>query len=260
MVADALATSGLEMDRQTRRPPVTSAFDVRLVARQDVAAATMAFHFTRPAGFHFRAGQAVTLTLLSPPITDSKGDRRTFSIASAPSADDMVIVSRMRESAFKRVLRTMPLGTTVRMRGPFGKFVIAPNEKAIVMLAGGIGITPFLSMVRDALDVHDGRTVHLFYANRAVADAAFLQELRDAARHNLRFRFIPAVSTACDADLWDGELGSIDHAMLERHLTNWKDPAYYIAGPPGMVTALQRLLANIGVAPDRLHTDEFYGY
>src|SRR5215470_10539742 len=119
--------------------------------REEIAAGTMAFHFDKPLGFEFRAGQFLYLTLIEPPETDSEGNTRTFTIASAPSDPDLMIATRMRDTAFKRVLRSMPLGKPMKIAGPGGSFTLHNNPaKAAVFLAGGIGITPFFSMARHA--------------------------------------------------------------------------------------------------------------
>jgi len=115
--------------------------------REQIAEGTIAFHFEKPAGFEFRAGQFLDWTLINPPETDAEGNTRAFSIVSAPFESD-VIATRMRDTAFKRVLRSMPLGTEVKIDGPSGSFTLHKNSaKPAVFLAGGIGITPFVSMV-----------------------------------------------------------------------------------------------------------------
>src|SRR5262249_60368327 len=125
--------------------------DLPLRRRDPVAEGTMAFRFDKPAGFIHRAGQTLDFTLIDPPETDAEGNTRTFSIASAPDDAEIAIATRMRGSAFKRVLGSVPLGTKVGAEGPFGSFTLHNNvSKPGVFLAGGIGITPFRSMIRDA--------------------------------------------------------------------------------------------------------------
>src|SRR5579883_3160595 len=92
--------------------PLTG-FRTTLLDRNDVAEGTMAFHFAKPLGFSFKAGQAVDLTLLNPPETDSEGNIRTFSIASPPFEEQLTFATRMRDTAFKRSLKVAPLGTEI---------------------------------------------------------------------------------------------------------------------------------------------------
>jgi ferredoxin-NADP reductase len=126
-------------------------FRTGLLSRNSVAEGTMAFHFARPKGFSFKAGQAADLTLLNPPETDSEGNIRTFSIASPPFEEQLTFATRMRDTAFKRSLKVVPLGTEIQIAPPSGSFTLHKNaNKPAVFLAGGIGITPFLSVIRQA--------------------------------------------------------------------------------------------------------------
>jgi ferredoxin-NADP reductase len=237
-------------------------FDTQLVSKQTIAEGTMAFHFAKPAGFRFTAGNAVNVTLVDPPQTDSKGDTRTFSIVSAPSEGELMFATRMRDSAFKRVLKDAPAGTRARLAQPGGEFTLeAGDGRPAVLLAGGIGITPFVSMSRHAANERLARPVWLFHSNRRPEDAPFLDELTALERRNPHYRY---VGTMTDMDHsarpWNGERGFIDQAMLRRHLGDLSTAVYYIAGPPAMVEAMQRMLAGSGVPEDTVRTDEFYGY
>ena len=140
-------------------------YETRLTASETVAEGTMAFHFAKPADFKFQAGQSMNVSLIDPPETDGKGNARSFSIASAPYEAELMIATRMRDTAFKRVLKSMPAGGRVGLRGPAGLFTLG--------LAANI---------------------------------------------------------------------------------------YYVAGPPGLVEAMQKMLVAAGVAEEAIHTDEFFGY
>ena len=108
----------------------------KLLNRVEVAEGTMAFHFEKPSGFAFKAGQAADLTLLNPPETDSEGNTRTFSIASAPYERQLLFVTRMRDTAFKRSLKKVPLGTEVQMSSPMGSFTLHKNSGKPAVLLG----------------------------------------------------------------------------------------------------------------------------
>ena len=164
---------------------------VKLKSRREIAEGTMAFHFEKPPGFAFKAGQALAWTLLDPPETDDESRMRNFSIASAPGEPDLMIATRMRDTAFKRVLKTMPLGTEVRIVGPFGSLILHQNaDRPAVFLAGGIGITPFRSMLRQAAEQKLPHHIFLFYSNRRPEDAAFLEELEELEKENSNYKFI----------------------------------------------------------------------
>jgi len=151
----------------------------KLMRREEVAKGTMAFHFEKPSGFNFKAGQFADVTLTNPPETDAEGNTRTFSIASPPFENELVFTTRMRDTAFKRSLKNVPLATEVNIGSAAGSFTLHKNPaKPAVFLAGGIGITPFLSIVRQADRDGLSHQLYLFYSNRRPEDAAFLNTLQ----------------------------------------------------------------------------------
>src|SRR5258708_311949 len=236
--------------------------ETRLARRETVAEGTMAFHFERPRGFAYDAGQNILMTLIEPPETDSQGPSRSFTLASAPHKPELMISTRMRDSAFKRVLKSAPLGLKVQIDGPNGVMVL--HEDAVrpaVFLAGGIGITPFLSMARHAAKQRLPHRIYLFYSNRHPEDAAFLDELRALERSNPSYRLVATMAAAeKSARPWTGETGFIRRDMLERHLPDIKAAVFYFAGPPAMTMAMQSMLAGMGVDENDMRSEEFYGY
>jgi ferredoxin-NADP reductase len=246
---------------ETSPPPAWPTFEAPLVGRELVAERTMAFLFTKPADWTYRAGQFIDITLLDPPETDAEGNTRGFSISSAPSEDVIMITSRLRDTAFKRVLQAMPLGTTVKIEGPFGDLHLHQASRPAVVLTGGIGITPFRSILLQT--IRSGGLpypVVVLYANRRPQDAAFLDELRALAEQDANLRFVPTMSGLEASDAWDGERGRIDGAMLRRHLDGLTNAIYYLTGPPGMVSGLRATLIDEGIDEDDIRTEEFTGY
>lgn len=239
-----------------------TAYDSRLLRRNLVAEGTMAFHLDKPPGFRHLAGQSLTMTLIDPPQTDGEGDRRTFTIASAPHESGLMIATRMRDTAFKRVLKAAPIGTTVKLDGPDGVMVLHDDAtRPAVFLAGGIGITPFLSIARHAAHHRLPHRLYLFYSNRRPEDAAFLEELQQMERSNPNYRLIATmVEPDKSSQSWAGETGFVRRDMLQRHLPDLKRPIYYCAGPPAMTMAMQAMLEDAGVPGDAMRSEEFYGY
>src|SRR5574340_1169234 len=165
---------------------------VKLKNRFEVAERTMAFQLEKPAGWTFKAGQAIDLTLLNPPETDAEGNTRGFSLASAPHEPDLMVATRLRDTAFKRVFQKLPLGAHIKIDGPFGNLTLHNNAaRPAVILAGGIGITPFRSMAVRAAQEKLTHRILLFYSNRRPEDAAFLDELDSLQRQNPNYQFIP---------------------------------------------------------------------
>jgi ferredoxin-NADP reductase len=236
--------------------------EVGLTRRITVAEGTMSFQFTRPPGFRFRAGQSLAMTLVDPPETDTKGNTRTFTIASAPHEAELMIATRMRDSAFKRFLKTAPPGTPVRIDGPNGEMVLHDDSgRPAVFLAGGIGITPFLSMARHASRERLPHRIYLFYSNRRPEDAAFLAELREMERFNPNYHLTAIMAEPeKSGQAWSGETGFIRRELLEGRLPDTASPVYYFAGPPAMAMAMQEMLQGMGVREDAMRYEEFYGY
>jgi ferredoxin-NADP reductase len=237
-------------------------FKIKLVSREEVAENTIAFHFEKPADFEFKAGQCAELTLLNPSENDFEGASRTFSIASAPSDFELMFATRIQDTAFKRVLKSCPIGTEISLDGPMGSFTLHANEKKpAVFLAGGIGITPFLSLILDASKKRLVHRLYLFYSNRRPEDAPFLDRLRTIEKENPNFRFIPTMTAIEKSQReWKGETGYIDQAMLMRHIPALDGPIYYVAGPPSMVDSLRDMLNATNVNEDDVRAEKFGGY
>jgi ferredoxin-NADP reductase len=128
-------------------------YQTTLLGRTEVAEDTMAFQFEKPHDFVFKAGQYIDLTLSGsePQRGPSDGMSHTFSIASSPFDEELVVTTRMRNAIFKQAISTLPIGSLARIAGPMGSFTLHNNTaRPAVFLAGGIGIAPFLSMVSHA--------------------------------------------------------------------------------------------------------------
>jgi ferredoxin-NADP reductase len=236
-------------------------YDTRLLRRETIAEGTMAFYFERPEGFDYLAGQRTVLSLLGVRDFDGYGSTRTFTLASAPHEPELMIATRMRDTAFKRALKAAPPGLRVRLDQPDGGLTLHADEtRPAVFIAGGIGVTPFRSIVRDAAYVRLPHRLWLFYSNRRPEDAPFLGELRALERENPRYRFVPTITGSSELP-WSGETGVINESMLRRHLDGAFDGAiFYVAGPPGMVMGMQDLLDGLGVPEDAVLDEQFYGY
>lgn len=242
---------------------------LKLTGRWPVAERTLEFRLDKPAGMTFKAGQFMDLTLIDPPETDAEGNTRGFSINSAPDEPELVFATRLRDTAFKRVLATMPLGTEIKVDGPFGDFTLHDDvRRPSVLLAGGIGITPFRSIARWAAHDRLPHTMLLFHANRRPEDAPFLDELAGLMRENPCFTFVPTMTQVNGSQQpWHGETGHITYALIQRYLKRAQasgkapsDPVYYVAGPPAMVVALRATLNEAGIDDDDIRTEQFTGY
>jgi ferredoxin-NADP reductase len=230
--------------------------------REEIADGTMAFHFEKPGGFVFKAGQFGDFTLINPGETDAEGNIRGFSLASAPYESDLMFATRMRDTAFKRVLKTMKVGTEVSLDAPYGSFTLHNNSRTpAVFLSGGIGVTPVRSIVLQAAHDNLPHQIFLFDSNRRPEDAAFLNELMEAQEKNPNYTFIGTMTEMEKSSRkWNGETGYITKPMLVKYIDDLTLPIYYIAGPAAMVTAMRKTLNDAGVDDDNIRIEEFSGY
>jgi ferredoxin-NADP reductase len=237
-------------------------YKVKLKAQKTLCAGTTAFYFEKPEPFEFQAGQFFNITLLNPHETDLEGSTRALSIASAPHEPNLMVAMRLRTSAFKRGLNSLPLGTELLLQGPFGSMTLPRNTtRPAVLLAGGIGITPFRSLIWSAAESFSPRRILLFYSVRVPEEAAFLEELREMEQRNMRYKFICTVTQPERTRmLWRGETGRISIPLLSKWIPDVTVPVYYIAGPPGMVTGVRQMLIGAGIAEEDIRAEEFYGY
>lgn len=237
-------------------------YTIKLKEKKEVAEGTIAFIFEKPAGFEFKGGQHADLTLVDPPETDAEGPSRTFSIVSAPAEPFLEFATRMRDTAFKRVLGKAAAGLELKLEGPFGSMTLHKDAaKPAVFLAGGIGITPFMSILRQASAEQLPHKIFLFYANRRPEDAAFIDELRELAEKNPNFKLIGVMSQMDKSkSAWEGERGYVNADLLRKYLPDPAAPIYYLAGPPQMVAAMREIIPAAGGDEDSVRSEDFAGY
>ena len=233
-------------------------YNVKLIKKEEVANETMAFHFEKPVGFTFKAGQFGDFTLLNPSETDEEGNIRGFSLAHAPYEEDLMIATRMRDTAFKRVLKNLPLGTELKLDAPYGDFVLHKTETTpAVFLTGGIGITPVRSIIAQATRDKLQHKITLFYSNKTPKETAFLKGLEVFAKGNPNFTFVPVMTRD---ETWTGEKGHITKEMLTKYIPDLATPIYYLSGPASMVATMRQILTDSGANEDNIKTEEFSGY
>jgi ferredoxin-NADP reductase len=208
----------------------------------------------------FAAGQYFWVTLLDPPYDDEKGPRRHITVVTSPNDRGVLgLATRIRDSAFKRSLAELPVGTETDVEQPKGAFVLPEEtEQPYVFIAGGIGITVFRCMLRYIAEENLPHRVTLVYSNRDRESTAFLGELRELEQAIPGLR---VVFTMTDDPGWDGETRRIDASMLRDHLdADLGAFTYLVAGPPGMVEAMEGLLNAEGIPDAQIQPERFSGY
>ncbi len=207
----------------------------------------------------FKAGQFFTLELLNPPYTDEKGNHRHFTIVNAPSEKNkLIMATRIRETGFKKSLKELPLGSEVEIGNIAGLFTLPSEEnKELVFIAGGIGITPFISMLRHIRQESLKYKISLFYFNRNPKATAYLQELETVAQELPDFQPIFAMT---GDESWTGEKAKMSPELLHKYLTSLSDKTYFISGPPKMVDEIKKVLIDSGISLKNIKTESFTGY
>jgi len=233
----------------------------RLATVDMVAEGTAAFTFELQDPFTFESGQTCDLTIPSPRYQDEKGSSRTFSITSVPGdLPRLTFATRLTGSAFKRTLVEGAPGLEVDVDGPYGSFVLHKNAaKPAVFFAGGIGITPFHSIIKDATARRLSHKLVLLYSNRTAGSTAFLADLEAAKRENPNFQLIATITDPGAAGTWRYSTGLMNAAFIKPHLQN-SNAIYYLAGPPSFVSAMRAALGELDADPDNIRTEEFSGY
>jgi ferredoxin-NADP reductase/nitrite reductase/ring-hydroxylating ferredoxin subunit len=210
---------------------------------------------------------------------DPRGPIRHFTISSSPTEDFVMITTRIRDTPYKRRLSSLEEGTIVKVRGPQGKFVLHDDySKPAVFLSGGIGVTPFRSMIKYATDKQLPIRIVMFDSNRNRENTLFKKEFDEYVKINRNLKIVYTIteeeeekqgaegaisSSSPTRQQWTGERGRIDKDMLTKHLIDdeIRSSIFYTCGPPGMIKAMQDIIQNdLKIPKDRIKVEEFTGY
>jgi ferredoxin-NADP reductase len=223
---------------------------LKLVARKKESPGVESFIFKPEKPLVWKAGQFLHY-VLNHPKTDDRGSDRWFTIASAPYERNVMITTRFAEtkgSTFKKTLKALKAGDTIEFSDLDGDFLVSDARKDYVFIAGGIGITPFRSILKQF--AHEGKRlrVQLLYANRKHV-AAYKKEFDAMERRNRNFTvhylFHPK---------------RIDEQTVRELVPDLKKPLFYVSGPEPMVESVGKMLLQIGVPKKNLKQDWFPGY
>lgn len=221
-----------------------------ILEQKTIAEKTCEVSFGLPGNeFGFLAGQYIRISAPKLLYADTKGISRLFSIASSPNDKNKISVAfRDSASGFKRTLMELPAGSLIDIEGPFGYFTLPKDiSRPLVFVAGGIGITPFLSMIRYAIEEKPARQITLLYINRNAESAAYLEELTTIAKQNHHF-------------LLKNQFGRIDADFIRQSVKNLVEPLWYIVGLPTMVAETRHLLSCLDINDAKIYFEDFVGY
>lgn len=209
----------------------------------------------------FTPGQYFFVTLKPEDAEHKEELTHHFSIVNSPNQKGILALTtrlRLEESLFKRTLNEMQEGAPVEIGKIAGSFVL-PEEtsKPIVFIALGIGITPYISMLRYAFEEEKGYNFTLFYSDNETDSMPFLDELKQMEANHSNFKFVPIVTKD---ENWQGEKRHVDGELLKDYLNDINGSLYYISGPPKIVETVAGSLKEAGIAEENIKTDSFSGY
>lgn len=223
-----------------------------LIKKKQLAPGVWEFNFgLNGKKFDFIAGQYVRVVVPRLLKEDTKGPGRVFSIASSPGdKKKLTIVFRVSPSGYKQTLVRTPVGAALEIEGPWGTLRLPEkNAKPVVLIAGGIGITPFLSMLLSIGEKEIKRDITLLYAFKDAENALYLRDLKRLEKNNFRLRIV-------------ANIGEIDRKFIQKNIPPEKQQKslFYISGPIPMMDAVIKLLYGEGITDSQIYFEEWSQY
>ena len=213
------------------------------------------FRFPRPQGLDYKAGQFFYITI-------RQNDRelgKHFSFSSSPTEKGFIeFTKKFTDHEFSMALQNVKVGDWARIDAPYGQFTFEGEYPNIALLGGGIGITPFISICKNATDQGLTSKITLFYGCKTENDIVFKKEFEELAQKNKNLRILFTLNVPSPD--WKGATGFIDAGMIKKELPDYKENVFYACGPPPMVKAMETLIESLGLTKERLKLEYFTGY
>ena len=195
--------------------------------------------------FDFVPGQWVMIELPDP--NGGKVWKSAYSISNAPhEARDRFEIAVKVDGDFTKRLEKLVVGDEVIAQGPYGVFTLKPGQSPLVIFAGGVGFTPFRSMIRSMVAVKDPRPVVLFYSNRTQSEIAYAHEFRELAASHPLFKPVFILTREVPAE-WDGESRRLDREMILKYIPNLQSAEFLMCGSRSFMEAVQAILIAEGI-------------
>jgi ferredoxin-NADP reductase len=240
---------------------------LKLVRKTKEAKDTMSFSFETGKNVSWLPGQYYYITLPKLSVPDARGATRHFTISVSPTEGNLIrITTRIRDnSGFKQTLAKLNEGEIVEGEGPNGTYILDENEKGNhILLAGGIGITPFRTFIKYNIDNNLTDTkLNLIYANSIPEEIVFRKELEswDKSHENIGVTF--TISRPDESkEQWSGLTGRIDENMIKTLTAKYHLPStiFWVCGPPPMVEATEKILGSLKITSYKVRSEKFTGY
>jgi ferredoxin-NADP reductase len=220
---------------------------------------TTSYRFSRPPEYEFKAGQWFTIAVSTP---DGPLDHH-FSHADSPTESFIELTTRLTGSEFKNILDALPIGAEVSIEGAYGRFLFGYEIPRIAFLTGGIGVTPVRSMLRYLADTDgagriDGQEVTVFYGSMTQDGIVYKDEFDEFELKIAGLRVVHVITNPTES--WKGYGGFISADTVRAELADPRAWTYYVVGPPPMITAMDKVMAQLEVPQDQRIIESFAGY
>lgn len=233
-----------------------------LVKVDKISSSIYNFSFKSSEKLKFSAGQYLEWTLPHKKV-DIRGNRRFFTVASSPTEQEIMFGARITDdsSSFKKALLDLDKNNVISAGALAGDFVLPEDKtKKLVFLAGGIGITPFRSMIKYLIDTNDKRDIVLMHTCSRGDDFVYESVFREAfEKIGLKTICLLTEKEGVPKD-FKGEVGEMTHELIEKNIPDYKKRVFYISGANAMVNAYESLLKSMGIKNSQIITDYFSGY
>lgn len=237
---------------------------LKLIEKRDEAKGTKSFFLQPEKPVTWFAGQYYYFTISDMKYPDSKGNTRHFTISSSPTEGNLIrLTTRIREeSGYKKTLDELPLGAEIDGEGPNGTFILDENSSdSNVFIAGGIGITPFRSIIKYVVDKNLLIPIHLIYSNSVPEEITFKKELEEWSTSHPNIKTDLTISHPEESkEPWPGLTGRIDDVLIQKLVSNIEKSIFWVCGPPPMIDAIEQVLGKLKITSDRIHSEKFTGY
>jgi len=241
-------------------------FNLQFVSKTHLTSDIWRFDFAKAAELKFTAGQYLEYSLPHPDM-DDRGTKRYFTISAAPTDQVISITTRIfeRMSSFKHALNSLEAGASIYATGPDGDFTLpADKTRAVVLIAGGIGVTPYHSQIQELLDTAEDDTdgqkqpITLIYGAKTTADFVYSDVFERAAGQLPHFQLIRVLGESDPS--WHETTGQITDQLIQQATPDVATTDIYVSGPEAMVEAFKPRLLKLGFSNVHIHQDWFPGY
>jgi ferredoxin-NADP reductase len=213
------------------------------------------YRFPRPSDLDYKPGQFFYVTI-------RQGDKelgKHFSFSSSPTEKNYIeFTKKFTDHEFSMALKAAKVRDWARIDAPYGKFTFEGEYPKIALLCGGIGVTPFISMCKNATDKGLDCKITLFYGCKTEKDIVFKTDFEEMALKNKNLKLVFILNEA--SSQWKGATGIINADLVKRELPDFAENVFFACGPPPMVKAMEMLVQSFGLPKEQLKVELFTGY